>query len=973
VEYRILGPLEMFHAGVSVVLGGPRHRALLAVLLVHAGEVVSAARLIHALWGDEPPKTASALLHVRIAELRGALRGGRPERSGGLLTRGSGYLLQIGRDELDAARFEELAATGRQALTGGDYQRASTFLREALALWRGPALADVADEPFARAEVTRLEALRVQAMEDRLEADLALGLHGEVVVELEGLVAEHPLRERFWCQFMLALYGAGRQGEALRAYQAVRELLIDRLGVEPGVELQRRHTAILRQDPALAVRGAPVVPAVQTPPNNLSTPLTSFLGRDRELAEVRALLQVSRLVTVTGVGGAGKSRLAVEAATAWLPDHPDGTWIVELAALFQPGLVVPAVAATLGVREHPDRSLIEVLADRLRAAQVLLVLDNCEHLVGEVADVVQRLLGACPRLQILVTSRERLGITGEVLQPMSGLTVPAAGVSTASAVGRAAAVQLLVARACAVAPGFNLSDTTAAAVAQICQRLDGLPLAIELAAARANALDVAQIAARLDDRFRLLTQGSRTARARHQTLRAVVDWSYGLLSEPQRRLFDRLSVFVSGFTLEAAEAICATPGGRDGLGPDAGDGDEAVAELLAALVNKSLVTTETAAAEVRRYGILENLRAYALERLDNRGETAVVRGRHSAFFLAFVGSAGAAVGGHKQPAWLERLEAEHGNLRAALAWALEQGDTATAVPLAGSLYPFWNLRGHYTEGRRWLDQALAAEGAVPPAARMRALVGAATLAVIQGDLHQATVACEQAAELSRRVGDPTGLSHALRHLGFAALHRGELDLAVTLLEESLRHARTAHHRWMEGWSLVFLAVEAVGSARYDRAATLAAECESVLRTVNDPEGLAWALTIRGSAMWRVGDRVAAAGPLREGMRKFQSLRGRWGLSFGLLLSGLVAGARGDHEQLTVLLSASEALRASIGAALLPFVKAWLDDAITQASTALDAETFNRAWQAGQTMTPDHAIADAMRELDLAANGAATSD
>ena len=350
----------------------------------------------------------------------------------------------------------------------------------------------------------------------------------------------------------------------------------------------------------------------------------------------------------------------------------------------------------------------------------------------------------------------------------------------------------------------------------------------------------------------------------------------------------------------------------------------------------------------------------------------MLRDRHGAFYLAFAGSAGAAVGGHKQPAWLERLETEHGNLRAALAWALEQGDTATAVPLAGSLYPFWNLRGHYTEGRRWLDQALAAEGAVPPAARMRALVGAATLAVIQGDLHQATIACEQAAELSQRVDDPTGLAHALRHLGFAALHRGELDLAVTLLEESLRHARAAHHRWLEGWSLVFLAVEAIGSARYDRAATLAAECESVLRTVNDPEGLAWALTIRGSALWRIGDSVAAAGPLREGMRTFQSLRGQWGLSLGLLLSGLVAGARGDHEQLTVLLSASETLRASIGAALLPFVKTWLDDAITQASATLDTTTFDRAWQAGHTTTPDHAVTEAMRELDYAANGATTS-
>jgi predicted ATPase len=853
-------------------------------------------------------------------------------------------------------------------LTHGQYQNASTSLQEALALWRGPALADVAAEPFAQAEVARLDALRLQALEDRLESDLALGLDGDIIVELEGLVADHPMRERFWGQLMRALYGVGRQGEALSVYQAVRKLLIDHLGIEPGVELQRLYTAVLQQDPALAVRGTPSVPVIETPPNNLPAALTSFVGRDQEMAEIRALLQARRLVTVTGVGGAGKSRLALEAAAAWLSDHLDETWFVELATLLQPGLVVQVIATALGVREHPDRPLIELLAERLRTAQVLLILDNCEHLVDEVASVVQHLLGACPRLRILVTSRERLGITGEALRPVSGLTVPEADASTASTVGRADAARLLIDRASAVAPGYQLSDGPVA-VAQICQRLDGLPLAIELAAARVNALGVAQIAARLDNRFQLLTSGSRTALPRHQTLRAVVDWSYELLSDAERWLFDRLSVFIGGFTLEGAEAVCGATG-PDTLSTAVGDG--AVVDLLGRLVDKSLVATENPGADARRYRVLETLRAYGLERVEQRGEATALRDRHAAYFLAFAEPTGAALRGRKQPAWLARLETEHGNLRAALAWALERGDAATAVRLAGSLYPFWDLRGHYTEGRRWLARVLAAEGEVPSAARARALLGSATLAVIQGDLHYATAACEQAAELSRQVGhSPKSLAHALHHLGFAALLRGEFDLAVTLLEDSLRKARSAGHRWLEGWSLIFLAVEAMGRAKHDRAATLATDCESVLRPVGDPEGMAWALTIHGSALLHGGDSRAAAGPLRKGIRTFQNLGGLWGLSLGLLLCGLLAGGRGDYERLTILLGASEAVRTSVGAAMLPFVRVWLDAAVTEAKAALGTEEFDRAWQAGQSLSPDAAFAAGIRELDLA-EGLATN-
>ena len=350
MEYRILGPLEVFHAGIPIEVGGPRHRKLLAVLLVNAGDVVSSERLISALWGEDPPISAPSMLHVRVSEIRNALRAGRVDRNAGIVTRHSGYQLQVGVDELDSRRFERLAAAGRQALTRGDNVSASAKLREALALWRGPPLAEVADEPFAQGEIARLEALHLQALEDRLEADLALGHHGDAIAELEALVAEHPLRERFWCQLMLAQYRAGRQGDALQTYQAVRALLVEQLGVEPGSELRRLHAAILGQDRALEL----LTPVPGEPPSNLPGQLATFIGREWELAEIRELSHKGRLVTLVGVGGAGKSRLALEAATNSLLEFPGGTWLVELAPLTQPGLVVQTLPACWGSASIPN-------------------------------------------------------------------------------------------------------------------------------------------------------------------------------------------------------------------------------------------------------------------------------------------------------------------------------------------------------------------------------------------------------------------------------------------------------------------------------------------------------------------------------------------------------------------------------------------------------------------------------------------
>jgi predicted ATPase/DNA-binding SARP family transcriptional activator len=946
VEFGILGGVRASHGGSELPLGGPRHRRLLTVLLLHANEVVSPGQLIDALWGDEPPRSAGEMLHVRVSELRAALRAGRPERDAGLLTRGGGYLLRVDAGELDASAFERLAGAGEQALAAGEHARARGQLREALALWRGPALADFADQPFARTEAARLEELRLRALEGRLAAELALGGGDDLVAELDGLVAAHPLRERFWWQLMLALYRAGRQGEALEAYRRARRVLADQLGVEPGGELRRLQEAILRHDPALDAgpQGAQGPPA--RPAGNLPAPLTGFVGRRRDLAEIRALLRTDRLVTLTGVGGAGKSRLAVEVAAASRPDFPDGTWLVELAELAQPGLVASAVAAALGVREHPRRPLADLLTERMTGAEALLVLDNCEHVVVEAAELAERLLRGCAGLRIVATSRERLGITGERLWPVSGLGVPPADATDAATVGRSEAVRLLAQRAAAVQPGFALTDATAAATAQICQRLDGLPLALELAAAGVNAFGVQQIAARLDDRFRLLTQGSRTAPPRHRTLRAAVDWSYEALGEGQRRLFERLSVFVGGFTLEAAEAV--------------GGGDR-VPELLASLVDKSLLAVEEPGAPSPRYRMPETLRAYGLERLAESGAAAAQRDRHAAYVLALVRSARRQMRGAGQPAWLRRLEAEHGNIRAALAWSVGQGDAATAVRLAGSLYPLWDRHGHYREGRRWLSRALALDAPVPPLVRARALDSAAGLAAIQGDLDEAGTAAAEAAMLSRREGDPAGVARALTTIGFVAIYADDLRRAAAVLDESLRHARQAGDGWSEGFALTYLTCVALAESQYDRAAALAAQCERVMRSLGDPEGLAAALALRGVVAWRDGDRAAAQDALDASLRLFESMDHRWGLSLGLYLAAELALAGGEPDRAVSRLAASEALRESIGAALMPFWRAWIDTALARCRSVLDAAAFDRAWRAGRSVSPELVVADALRQ------------
>lgn len=723
----MLGSFEVIgDDGVPADVPGARLRTLLATLALDPGRVVPRSALVDRIWGEAPPSDATNALQRLVSRLRKVLPDGVLEGQV------SGYRLLVDPDAVDAVRFERLVARARDADVAGRVR----MLREALALWRGPALQDVAGadgeagDRNLGAAVTRLDRLRLTALEDRFDAELGLGHGAEAVAELTDLVAEHPVRERLVAALMRALAETGRDAEALEVYQRTREALADALGVDPSPELSALHVALLRGE---------LTPREATRRTNVRAALTSFVGRDADLAVVRGLVADHRLATLVGPGGAGKTRLATEAAGLLAADLPDGAWLVELAPLGPDDDVAQAVLTALELR---DALLGEGTAldatDRLVAAvrdrEALLVLDNCEHVIDSVARFAERVLGECRRLRILATSREAVGIPGEALWQVLPLALPDAAAGDGE-IGSAPAVRLLLDRAGAVRADLGTAAAgspdagTLATMARVCRALDGMPLAIELAAARLRTMSIDQLAARLDDRFRLLTGGSRTALPRHRTLRAMVDWSWELLSDAERTVLRRLSVFRGGASLDAAEHICADP--ATDVPPDD------VLDLLTALTEKSLLVAD-GTAHAPRYRMLGTIKEYAAQRLAEAGEAEQARRAHLAWCTELAETAEPYLRRAEQLDWLATLTVEHDNLTAAMRGALAAGEAPEAMRLAAGSGWYWWLSGHKSEGMDLLLAATRLPGDVPDDVRawVYALLSA-FLSVGLGDEHTA--------------------------------------------------------------------------------------------------------------------------------------------------------------------------------------------------------------------------------------------
>lgn len=876
--------------GDPVVVPEGKVRAVLAALLAHHGTPVSADRLIDDVWGEDAPGNPVNTLQTKVSQLRRALDRAEPGARGLVAYLPAGYLLQVEDDAVDAARFSALVARARKEPEPGVRV---ALLTDALALWRGPAYADFRDAGFTRAAVTRLEEQRLTAVEDLAELRLDLGEHGLVADELADLVAAHPLRERLRAAQMRALYRAGRQAEALAAYQDLRVRLGDELGLDPGDAVTALHQAILVRDPELAPPAAPVASAAR-PTTNLPAHLDAPIGRDAAIARVCGLLDASRLVTLVGPGGVGKTRLALAAAAARtghndnhagnqvdnhaansrrdVPDtFPDGVWLVELAAL-APGkdALAPAVAAALGLRDDATRgSALDGLAELLRDRRLLLLLDNCEHVVDEAAELAARLLRDAAGVRLLATSQEPLAVAGEVVEAVVPLD-------------ESDAVRLFADRAAASSPGFTLDDTRSATVAAICRRLDRLPLAIELAAARVRALGLDELAVRLDDRFRVLAAGRRDAPSRQRTLRAMIDWSWDPLTAPERAVLRRLSVFWNGCSLESAEDVCAdaaTRAGAPGTTPAVRRSE--VVDIVSRLVDRSLLTVVAGAAGTR-YRLLESVAAYGRERLDEAGETAEFTTRHRAHFVARAERAAPHLHTRDQRAWLTQLDDDAADLRAALddAVAVGTGEAlAVALRLVNALSWYWMLRGRLTEARRALDAVLdavlnAVPGAVP---------GSVPDAVPDTAPAAAPTATPDAAPTAPATAQ--ALADATARRAAFALMTGDGAYA----DATAPPGATPRAAW-------FLAFARVG---FGETADVAAELTPVLeafRAEGDTWGLAAALGTRASKAIYDGDLAALRAYAVDSAALFAEVGDRWGHLRATEQLGILAEIAGDYAE-----------------------------------------------------------------------------
>jgi non-specific serine/threonine protein kinase len=736
--------------------------------------------------------------------------------------------------------------------------------------------------------------------------------------------------------------------------RAVRTLLEKALAKEPTDRLADVKTARLELEEALGIRRAAALrtgEAVETP-HNLPRSLTSFVGREQELAACRALLADARLVTLLGMGGTGKSRLAVKLGEDALAAHPDGVWFVDFGAVSDPERVEHAVALALGVREEPGRPLVQNLLEHLQRRRVLLLLDNCEHLLAGAARLAVTLLAACPDVRLLATSREPLAIDGESVYPVPPLSVPREGAAGGAAkFEKFAAVRLYVERARAAAPGFALTDANAAIVGEICRRLDGIPLALELAAARTKVLAVDQIRARLDDRFKLLTGGSRTALPRQQTLRATIQWSHDLLAPREQEFLRRLAPFVGGWSLEGATAVVEE------------NGDEfETLDLLTLLVDKSLVVVDRTDPERPRYRLLESVREFALERLEESGESAAVRDRHLDYYLGLAERSEDELVGPNQGAWFEVLEAENENLLAALSWCGKTaGGGEKGLRLAAAVYRFWSARGHYALGRRALIEALArprSDG--DSAARAKALVRGAGLALAEGDHAAARALIEESLGLYRELGDQKGAARALTGLATVEAYAGDYAASRRYGEECLATYRALGAKRAIGVTLHNLGFLGLAEGDPAKAEPLYEEALQNMRDVGDRDHTALTLADLAIVRARLGRSEEARDAVREAIDLVRELGARREGAYALEGAAEVLAERGGAHESAVLLGAAWALREAIGSPMVAVEQRQRDVLLARLETALGAAAFAAARDEGRALEFEDALERAAR-------------
>jgi predicted ATPase/DNA-binding SARP family transcriptional activator len=805
VAVGVLGPLVVTDAGVPVTLERAAWRRVLLVLVVHGGRSVLESTLLDACWGDEPPPNATTTLRTYVSHLRRRLG---PDT---IVREGTGYRLGLPQDAVDAVRFERTLASGRTQLRAGEVTDAVATLQDALAFWRGHALADVADEPFARLEARRLDELRLDAEEALLEARIAAGDAADTSADARALAEAEPGRERRWVLLLRSLRAAGRVEEASAVFRDVRARLVDELGVEPGPALDAEHRRLLAGDTShpdteVVATVKPDPPAAATVGVPVPRPTDAFVGRGELLGRLRARLADHRLVTLTGPGGSGKTRLALQAAA----EHDGTAWFVDLAALADPTGVPAAVRAATGGTRRPGLSDLEAAALAVAGDGDLVVLDNCEHLVEAAGDTARWLLANAAGLRILATSRAPLDVPGEERVPVPPLTLPDEDV-----VEGGESVELFAIRAGAVDPTFELSATTRPTVARLCRQLDGMPLAIELAAARTAHLSLDELATRLDDRFALLIR--RGGDRRHRTLRAALDWSHELLPPPERALFRRLAVFVGSFTLEAASAV---------------HGADAIAELTSLVDHSMVVVDPDTPARARRYRLLETMRAYATELLTASGEEDEIRERHLALVMAW--AKGHAPGsGWPQPEAAAEANVERGNVRAAATWGLATGRHLEVLELTSDLTFLADATGWLDEPRGWVEQALAVTGEVDDGLRMRGLQAVAWLAGGQSDYPRAAEAAEAAAAIAAERGEDLWRAWALDVRANAAWNTGDWDAALALYHELLPLYRDANELHELVGVLQCIAAVSYRRGDYDRTASLLDEARDLHRDAGE--------------------------------------------------------------------------------------------------------------------------------------------